>query len=253
MSVPSQEPVAGNRRGLSFSARLKTRDSYGILLLLIVASVFMTAASFGRIGNLAWILTLGVTLFFALVTSGASRRIWTIAGLLLVAAVVLTLPFASGSRMDRAVVWGATLGLAIAAIAAIVYRVSTHPRVTGETIGAALSIYLLLGIAFSSAYGMVGAIEQGPAFVGADVGNGGDGTDLELTYFSFVTLTTVGYGDLVPATSLMRMLAITEAFTGQLYLVTVVALVVGNVGRERRRVRPSHRDDEDEIDDPAQE
>jgi voltage-gated potassium channel Kch len=58
---------------------------------------------------------------------------------------------------------------------------------------------------------------------------------IDFLYFSYVTLTTVGYGDLTAAGDLGRMLAVTEALLGQLYLVTVVALVIGNIGRERTR------------------
>jgi voltage-gated potassium channel Kch len=53
-------------------------------------------------------------------------------------------------------------------------------------------------------------------------------------YFSYVTLATVGYGDLTPATELGRTLAVAEALLGQIYLVTVVALIVGNLGGRRR-------------------
>ena len=56
-------------------------------------------------------------------------------------------------------------------------------------------------------------------------------------YFSYITMTTVGYGDLTPVGNLPRMLAATEALIGQIYLVTAVALLVGNLGRERRRRR----------------
>ena len=58
---------------------------------------------------------------------------------------------------------------------------------------------------------------------------------IDFLYFSFVTMTTVGYGDLTAAGDLGRMLAVTEALIGQLYLVTVVALVIGNIGQERLR------------------
>jgi len=52
-------------------------------------------------------------------------------------------------------------------------------------------------------------------------------------YYSFVTLTTVGYGDLTASTAIGRMLSVTEALVGQLYLVTVVAILVSNMGRSR--------------------
>jgi hypothetical protein len=242
---------AGSRRGMSLRERFRARDSYGLLLVLIAVSLIMTAASFGRLGNVAWVLTLGVTLLFALHTSGASRRAMVVASVVILLVTLLTAPQEARSQAGRIVVAGATLGLALAVVSVIGRRVSTHLVVTAQTIGAAICVYLLLGIAFSSAYGLVGAIDAGPALIGADVGRGGDGTDLELVYFSFVTLTTVGFGDLTPATDVMRMLASIEAFTGQLYLVTVVALVVGNIGHERRRVRSPSVDDD--VDDPAQE
>ena len=59
-------------------------------------------------------------------------------------------------------------------------------------------------------------------------------SSVDYLYFSFVTLTTVGFGDRTAAGNFGRMLAVTEALLGQLYLVTVVALVIGNVGRERK-------------------
>jgi voltage-gated potassium channel Kch len=54
---------------------------------------------------------------------------------------------------------------------------------------------------------------------------------IDYLYFSYVTLTTVGYGDFTAATSVGRMIAVSEALTGQLYLVSAVALLVGNIGR----------------------
>jgi hypothetical protein len=245
-------PFLGSRRGMSLRERFRARDSYGLLLVLIVVSLVMSAASFGRIGNVAWVLALGVTLLFALYTSGVPPRVQLSAAVVVVLAAVLTAPYEAGSEAGRAVVTGATLGLALAVISVIARRVSTYPTVTAQTIGAAVCVYLLIGITFSSAYGLIGAIDAGPSLIGADVGRGGDGTDLELVYFSFITLATVGYGDFTPATDVMRMLAVIEAFTGQLYLVTVLALVVGNIGRERRRARPSLAVDDD-VDDPAQE
>jgi len=53
-------------------------------------------------------------------------------------------------------------------------------------------------------------------------------------YFSFTTLTTVGYGDLTAASNLGHTLSVTEALSGQIYLVTVVSVIVGNLGRVRR-------------------
>jgi len=54
-------------------------------------------------------------------------------------------------------------------------------------------------------------------------------------YYAFITLTTVGYGDFVPHSDVARMIAVTEALIGQVYLVTIVALLVSQVGRRRPR------------------
>ena len=71
---------------------------------------------------------------------------------------------------------------------------------------------------------------QGPFFA-----QPGAGRAVDYVYFSYVTMSTVGYGDLTARGDLARMLAVTEALIGQLYLVTIVALLVGNLGRVRQR------------------
>jgi hypothetical protein len=226
-------PAPRPHRGMPVRQRLVERDSYGILLVLIVLALLASTLSIGSFGSFLRSVTIGAVLLFALRTSGASRVEIAAAGVLVAVAALLSLPFEHDSTIDRGIASAASLVLAVAVIAAIVRRVGSHPVVSGATIAAALCIYLMLGIAFAAAYGLVGAVEQGGAFAGTHE-LGGDGSTLERTYFSFTTLTTVGFGDLAPASDVMRMLAVTEAFTGQLYLVTVVALLVANLGRERR-------------------
>jgi voltage-gated potassium channel Kch len=81
-------------------------------------------------------------------------------------------------------------------------------------------------------FGAIGAIQEQDFFA-----QHVNATLADYLYFSFVTLTTTGYGDLTARSDLARMLAVTEALIGQLYLVSVVALVIGNIGRERPRAR----------------
>ena len=90
----------------------------------------------------------------------------------------------------------------------------------------ALCIYVLLGMLWAFGYGAIGAFESGPFFAEQATANVSD-----FLYFSFVTLTTVGYGDLTAAGGLGRAIAVVEALFGQLYLVTVVALVVSRMAR----------------------
>jgi hypothetical protein len=105
-------------------------------------------------------------------------------------------------------------------------------QVTFNTVCASLCIYLLLGLVWALAYSTVDALDAAaftytvaggkpPSMV--RVGRG----DAAVLYFSFATLTTLGYGDIVPTAPLSRMLATTEAITGQLYLAVLVARLVG--------------------------
>src|SRR5262249_58580232 len=86
------------------------------------------------------------------------------------------------------------------------------------------------GLFFALAYGTSAVLDHGRFFAQQ---HGGSGVDF--VYFSFVTLTTTGYGDLTAGTDAGRMTAILEALFGQLYLVSIVALLVANMGRARTR------------------
>ena len=117
--------------------------------------------------------------------------------------------------------------LAPAVIMAGLVRAFRRERVvTVNTMFAVLCVYLLIGIFFSLAAGLVNELGNTPYF--SEISNP-DNSDF--LYFSFVTLTTTGYGDLTAATDVGRSLAITEALFGQIFLVTVVALIVSHIGR----------------------
>jgi hypothetical protein len=111
----------------------------------------------------------------------------------------------------------------------IARRLVQHPAVHASTVAGALCIYLLVGLFFAFLFGFTTAVGLGPFFVATS-----HATDVDYLYFSFSTLATVGFGDLVAGTNLGRMLAVTEALFGQMYLATIVALSVGKFGRGRR-------------------
>lgn len=93
---------------------------------------------------------------------------------------------------------------------------------------AAVCIYVLLGLTFAFAVECVGEFGSRPFFAAHEAGTQGD-----YTYFSFVTMATVGYGDLTAEGGIGRALAVTEGLLGQIFLVTAVAALVGNLGRAR--------------------
>jgi hypothetical protein len=110
-------------------------------------------------------------------------------------------------------------------------RLINNDGVTVQAVAGALAIYLLIGMLFASAIGFVSAVESGPYFSQGSQLNNGD-----IVYYSFTVMTTTGFGDFTAAQPLGHALAVLEMLTGQLYLVTVIGILIGNfVGRRLRR------------------
>lgn len=234
--VPERSNQSGFelRHGWSPLRRLREPDSYGVLLLAI-AGVFVVipATSEAGIEGIVTGLVLTGTVGFALWTSRASGRWFAVVSILVVALFVIELPLGLQPSVVRAARSSLALVIVLIVIGSVIRRVQAHLVVSGATMAAALCLYLLIGLAFAALYGLLAALGDSGLFRQV-----GDGTSLDRLYFSLLTLTTVGYGDLTPAGAVARMVAVSEALLGQLYLVSVVALVVGNIGRERRP-RPS--------------
>jgi hypothetical protein len=164
-----------------------------------------------------------------------SGRWWTVVRVVAVLAVVSAITNVLVGNAEGAA--GAVLiinGLVVAAApVAIVGAVRRHRTITVRTVLAAVTVYVLIGLFFAFAYRSVHEYDQ--AAFQASIG---ELTPAALQYLSFVALTTVGFGDVTPVSDLARTLVTLEALIGQVYLVTVVALVVGNLGATRRR-RPN--------------
>jgi hypothetical protein len=120
------------------------------------------------------------------------------------------------------------LVLVAAAPFAIFRSITQHRSVSMATVMGAISLFLLIGLFFASVHHLVYQFD--PTAYVVSVGALEAST---FQYFSFITLTTVGFGDVLAVTNFTRMLVALEAVLGQVFLVTVVALVVGNLGRER--------------------
>jgi len=208
------------------------RDRFGLVLVLIV---FALLANTLRSDSLVWsallVLLEGAILVLALAASGARR--WMLAGALAVAVVAFLATLAApltGSTSLLSDTGGMITALLVAlAPVVIAWRLLQHTSVTRNTVAGALCIYLLVGLFFAVVYGLADGILGAPVFAG-DL----TGAYVDYIYFSFVTMTTVGYGDITPVSDLVRMLAVTQALLGQLYLVTVVALLIGRVQPRKR-------------------
>ena len=116
-----------------------------------------------------------------------------------------------------------------AILVGIIRTLRMRSQVTIEAVFGVLCLYLLLGMFFAFVYAAIGRIDG--AFFAQSV----DATTARYLYFSFTTLTTVGYGDLTASSNLGHTLSVFEALLGQIYLVTVVSLIVGNLRRSPGR------------------
>lgn len=226
---------------MPFTERIRGDDAYGILLLLIFLMLLGSAfVGDRRFVSLAVVVLQGGTLLFAQWTSRVRPRVLEISAVAVIAGAVVSfvghLPHHDQLvRLDLIV--GALLSTGT--ILVIVRRVGLHPAVTGATILGAVCVYLLLGVVFAYIYRAIDAFAP-PFFAHAQAAS-----STNFLYYSYTSLTTVGYGDLTASPALGRMLSVTEALMGQLYLVTVVALLVGNIGRARERLRPGTPGDPD--------
>jgi Ion channel len=108
-------------------------------------------------------------------------------------------------------------------------RLFREAGVTVQGVAGSLAIYLSIGVVFAWVIGFVSQVQSSPYFAQHTSGTQGD-----KVYFSFTVLTTTGFGDFTPATAAGHAIAVIEMLTGQLYLVTVIGLVIGSFTAARR-------------------
>jgi hypothetical protein len=210
-------------------------DSYGLVLLLILVTYALSATM-----TAPWAVSLVLfvqiaTIWVTLQASQARRRIREVTtAILVVSAAVgvlnLFLPRGPTGSGLMAVVSGL---LYVAAPGVIVRRLVLRRTVDTQTVLGAIAAYLMVGMSFAFAYRALGTLQADPFF-----GSEGDGTFSQDLFFSFTTLTTTGYGNLIPDANPGQTLAVMEMLTGQLFLVTAVAKVVSSWRPGRGRGRP---------------
>jgi len=204
-------------------------DAFGVVIVLILLSILASAAAEGAAGQLISVILTGGSLLFILHTAGARGRPFRAATVVVVAALVFTaLALLVGDQLGSSTARAVGLLLAFVAPVVILRRIITSPRITVRLVLGALAIYLLLGLAYSYLFPLIASVTGKPFFVQTD-----SPTASDYLYFSYTTLATIGFGDYTAQQSLGRMISVSEGLVGQLYLVSAVALLVGNVGRVR--------------------
>ena len=219
-----QEPGRGRRYWRLVEA-FSSPDSYGLVLLLILVTYALTAA----LTTVSWADYLVVavqiaTVWVTLRASQARRSARAITNVALAAAAlaaVASLFFHDQMQHGMIVSWVSCLLYLIAPVS-IVRHLVIRRIVDSQTVLGAIAAYLMAGMFFAFLYHALGLSQTQPPFFGSQ----GRGTFSQDLFFSFTTLTTTGYGNLVPAGNPGQTFAVIEMLTGQLFLVTAVSKVV---------------------------
>jgi hypothetical protein len=217
----------------------RVSDAFGLVFVLVVTTYVLASLLENR-GWSSVVLTVATsaTSVVALTSSHAHARVVRIALALSVLTVALAAIGAAAGNHDWLNL--ATLiqvSLLTVAMGAVLRRVVMAPEVGSRTILGALSVYAVLGILFTFLYGVIDRLQGGPFFEGH-----AHPASSDFLFFSYTTLTTTGYGNLVPGGQPGRLIAGLEMMIGQIFLVTLVAGLVslwrpGEAIRRRREKR----------------
>src|SRR5437870_2105729 len=198
-----------------------------LLIALALLLFFFPFVEEVKGGDLILSLLLSLVLLAAVLAVADRKRV-------LLIALVLAIPAIAGRWINHfrpdlvppAVFLVAGLALVAFVVMNLIRFILRAPSVNAEVLCASISAYLMLGLMWTMAYWLVDQLTPGGAFsfntnAGARSMNGFTGF-----YFSFITLSTVGYGDITPVSRIARWLAAMEAMTGLLYVAVLIARLV---------------------------
>jgi len=195
---------------------------YGLLLVLLIGTYLFAAFSGTQLATEIQVVLFAAVMLEALRTSMLPGRWPAVLGIVTIIGSAVTFwTSLSGGRTGKAAedLWKTLLLLM--AVVMVVRRVLAKPEITMQSIYGALSAYLITGLMFASGYAAMAHLTTSGFFAGNQPAN-----TQTFQYFSFTTLTTLGYGDFTAAESSGRSIAVLEALTGQIFLATLVARLV---------------------------
>ena len=208
-------------------------SGYWLVIALIIVSYVFCAIQTGpepsKFALLIQLATVAATLRIAAKTTTVRNIGWTVVAVAAVAVTVAWLTGASGHVLDVLLSGASMVAYLVAPVAIIVHQLRKN-YVDAQTLLAMIAAYLMVGMFYTFTYNFIAVVMNVPIF--------GDGHTDSLTselFFSFTTLTTTGYGNLVPVGPAVQGVAIAEAITGQLFLVVALAGVVSAYTRPGKR------------------
>ena len=233
---------AGGRTGSSQGGA-----RYGLLLIVLIGTYLFSAFGGKQLANELQVLLFALVLLIALRTSPLPGHWPLIIGAVTVIGSLLTFATSlTGARVETATedLWKTLLLLMT--VIMVVRRVLARPTVTIQSIYGALSAYLIVGLMFASGYAAIDHLGEVPFFA-----NGQQANTQTFQYFSFTTLTTLGYGDFTALENGGRSVAVLEALTGQVFLATLVARLVAAYRTPAQPERPGRGELPEDVDSPG--
>ncbi len=226
MASPGPDPPGDGARGDGLQPR-----RFALLLCSIVASVAVLGATApGGVQQVVISMLLGASLLLSFRIAHVTRKLLVLAIAIAVVGVTVSVLEASTDTVgdgEARVMNALLVVLGPPAIGlGVIRNLRAHREVRLEAVMGVLSLYMLIGLLFAFVYGAMDRLGGAPFFDERHAA-----TVANCVYFSFTTLTTAGFGDLTARTDLGHTLTVFEALTGQIYLVTVVSLIVSNLGR----------------------
>jgi Ion channel len=244
VSILARLPGWG-RRGRTGSSHGDGR--YGLVLVVLIGTYLFSAFGGKQLATELQILLFAVVLLLAMRSSPLPGR-WplvistlTVVGSAAAFGVALT---GTQAGEGAAELWKALVLLMTAIV--VVRRVLAKPTVTIQSIYGALSAYLIVGLMFAASYAAIGHLSESDFFASNQPSN-----TQTFQYFSFTTLTTLGYGDFTAAENGGRSVAVMEAMTGQVFLATLVARLVTAYRGPTRPRRPGRSRLPEDVDGPG--
>jgi hypothetical protein len=212
----------------------RVNDYFGVVLMLVIATYALASLLPDKGWSAVAISVTGTTTAIFALTACGAKPVWVrralgaallAIGLNMIAAITGDRGWQSGASLIMVTLLAVSMGK-------VLETVVMAPRINVRTILGAVSVYTSLGLLFAFLYGTVDRLQGGVFFGGVPHPDGSD-----FIFFSYTTLTTVGYGNLVPSGQPGQMVSGLEMLIGQIFLVTLVAGLVSGwrPGQDRRR------------------